>query len=439
MIATHKILGQIVVLTKNIWLAEPITDRGYAEQFSPGRRSPFALTGGIGLTWWYTHRGFKTVEIIASMLLQSVTELEACDTDTAEETIRRTLREICVDSSMFKPDEVIFSHQKSLFNHRAIANASDFAAALLQAILDNLKSQIFARCTVYVAPCITGPTFSIPPQGITVLSRADQLGWNAIQQKGYQTNGWTPVTGKFVYGNDVMFSKLKYNYVFLCEEIGTRRGTHFSAELKLRRLFAILFAVISERVPGALVKSAGDPYRLSLQFSSSTSKDGTLTTSGFDPLVPFYIDEHVLTASDISSIVRWYDRVSRLAPETASRVEKGAHFVNRAMNASGIESYVNYFVALDALFGEIRDVERSITSAVNTLGLDPSMGQKISWLFDLRNELVHGGSRYVKEWPQYQRYYRHFNTTPSDDVEKLAFAALLRAPEALSGCPGSAS
>ena len=61
-----------------------------------------------------------------------------------------------------------------------------------------------------------------------------------------------------------------------------------------------------------------------------------------------------------------------------------------------------------------------------------AFGEKIAWLFDLRNELVHGGSRYVKEWPKYQRYYRHFDTTPSRDIEKLAFAALLRAPAGLA-------
>jgi hypothetical protein len=431
-VSFHKIFGQIILLTKSIWLAEPQDQRGFAAQFIPGRRNLYLPPAGIGLSWWYTKRAFKSVEVIASMILQSVPGLESCDPETVEETIRHTLQQRSTDVALFKPDEILCSHAGNLFEHRSIDSAADFAADILESIIESLRSKLTARCTIYVAPRIEGPTFAIANEGITALSRSDLAGWSDIERRGYRTNGWTPVTGKFAYGNDLVFSNLKYDYVFLCEDTGTRKGCHSAAALKFRRLFAVIFAAISEGQASRLLKCAGAPYRMSLQFVGPNSTDGSICMDGFEPLAPYYADEHVLTVADITAIQAWYETVQHLPPSGASRMEKGAHFVNRAMNSDDIESFVNYFVALDAMFGEIHKVENSITTAVGNLGLAQTMCEKLPWLFDLRNELVHGGSRSVKEWPKYQRYYRYFDSKPARDMEKLSFAALLRAPARLA-------
>ena len=98
------------------------------------------------------------------------------------------------------------------------------------------------------------------------------------------------------------------------------------------------------------------------------------------------------------------------------------------MNADDIEAYINNFVALDALFGERGSVEASIEAGILSLALGADLEQRVSCLFDLRNELVHGGSRYISEWPKYQSYVRHFKSQPLADVAKLARSAILAAP-----------
>jgi len=102
------------------------------------------------------------------------------------------------------------------------------------------------------------------------------------------------------------------------------------------------------------------------------------------------------------------------------------------MNSDDIEAYINYFVTLDALFGERGAVESSILAGVKSLGVDPKLEEKTSWLFDLRNELVHGGSRYIAEWPSYARYTQHFRTKPFADIRALAQLAVLKAPRVLN-------
>jgi hypothetical protein len=96
------------------------------------------------------------------------------------------------------------------------------------------------------------------------------------------------------------------------------------------------------------------------------------------------------------------------------------------MNVEGEESYLNFYIALDALYGVRGSVEASISAGIAGLHGPPEWSEKAGRLFDLRNEIVHGGSRHIAEWPDYARYRRHFGTRPESDMKRIAFAALMR-------------
>lgn len=424
-----KIAGQIVALTKTIWLTEPTIEPGYIAQFMVGRQNKFSFSGGFGLSWWLTKSSFKTIENIASMIVESVTEFSDCDLDSVEQTIQNTLKETCVDKHIFSPDDVCFGRKGTLFECRQSIGVDEFGLLILSEILENLRNEISKRCTVYVAPRISGPSFIVENAGLSVIAKTDEVAWQVFVQKGYQTNGWNPLTGDFAASEKTAFSRLQYDYLFVCEERGTQKGSRFSSLMKLRRLFSILFATVGKRTSYRLIKSAANPYCLCLQFPDATVRDATISMSELGALVPYYISDHRVLPEDIDEIQKWFDALSRLNHESASRIEKCAHFINRGMNTDDIESYVNYFVALDALFGERGAVEASILNGIGKLGLGQSIQERATWLFDLRNELVHGGSRYINEWPKYHRYYRHFDSRPDQDIAKLSFSALSRAPE----------
>lgn len=429
----RKIIGHIIALTKSIWLVQPLSEHGYMAQFIVGKKQSFAFSGGFGISWWYTKSSFKSVESIASMLVESRDEFADCDLDSVEDVVRNTLTEICVDDRIFAADNVCFAKRQTLFECRSAATTAEFGSLILHEIIKNLNNQLTNRCTVYVAPRISGPSFDIATAGISVISRTDANAWEGILRKRYQTNGWNPATGNYAHDKSTVFSMLAYNYVFVCEEHGTQKGTTFASGLKLRRFFSVIFAVVSARSVAALIKSSAVPYRMCLQFPGPGGQDALITTSEIGLLIPYYVNDQVLTSDNVSEIQAWFDAVDKTSRESASRIEKGAHFINKAMNSDDIESYVNYFVALDALFGERGSVEASILAGVKSLGLGQSMEEKTPWLFELRNELVHGGSRYIKEWPKHHRYYRHFDSKPDQDIEKLAFAALLKAPNVFAG------
>ena len=122
---------------------------------------------------------------------------------------------------------------------------------------------------------------------------------------------------------------------------------------------------------------------------------------------------------------KWYVDLEGLPADRRAKVEKACYFINRGMVTRGLDSYVNYFVSLDALFGVEREVGGSIERGVKSLPIAESLKEKVSWLYQLRNELVHGGSRYCAEWQKYEQYCSHFRTRPEDDIKRVACSSVL--------------
>jgi len=46
----NKICSQIIFITKNIYLREPKKELGYRAQFIVGRKKPFSISGGFGIS-----------------------------------------------------------------------------------------------------------------------------------------------------------------------------------------------------------------------------------------------------------------------------------------------------------------------------------------------------------------------------------------------------
>ena len=93
------------------------------------------------------------------------------------------------------------------------------------------------------------------------------------------------------------------------------------------------------------------------------SSSGSILSS-IGELMPYYISDVVLEDDIIMHLKSWYQALSNADVELANRVKKSAHFINNAMTSKDIESFINYFISLDALFGIKGDVERSIKEEI---------------------------------------------------------------------------
>jgi hypothetical protein len=426
-----KLIGQVIAMTKNIWLSKPESEDSHSWQFLPGWKLGKPLHG-MHVTWWCTRASDIAIENLSYLIIADVEGFSSLDYTTAIDSIRKTLREVSGNRSLFNANVHGFGFGGSVFKCMVGSDVKGWAREILSIILKNLEDGFMKWCTVYAAPRFYGDCFDIPEDGLKVI-KAKEESWEATVGDKYETLSWEAKTGNFPMAihKSTGFSGRDYNYLFIVFDEGTQKGSLLTAEIKLRRFFAIFCSFIEEFRGHNLLRSGADSYRAYIQFPETGMEVGP-HFGIVDYLVPYYAEDVEVAGEAISAIKSWYQALELLDVDNRSKVEKCAHFINRAMNAGDIEAYINNFIALDALFGKRGSVESSIIKGIASIGIENNMNEKIHWLFDLRNELVHGGSRRVTEWPYYHKYYKHFRTRPESDIKKISRLALMRAPSAFA-------
>lgn len=422
------LLSQIIRLTKSILLRSTGQEIRPSAQFIAGRHQPFGFPRGIGLSWWYSKDTFNAIEAVARLIIDSWTEFKDCDSESVESIIPNTLQEICIDSTLFDGDAVCFALRDTLFECRR-TSVPALAEKIQEEIISKLRASISRLCTVHVIPSFQVDSFVIESESIRLIDKSDNVAWQALVDKGYEFSGWTPLRPQVSPDGDRTFApRPDFECLFVAEERGTQKGSKFSSILRFRKLAGIIHAVACGHLGRPLHKATASAFQFCAQFPHKSSSEARIVRSDCDPVMPYFVSDIRLPPLCISAIHEWYATTHRCDSHHRNRIEKAANFLNRGLNSDDIEAYINYFITLDALFGQQGSVETSILEGVKDLNLDPPFVEKARWLFDLRNEIVHGGSRYISEWPKYVRYIQHFGSKPTTDVQRLAQLAVLGAP-----------
>ena len=422
-------LSQIARLLKSILLRPADASKRPSAQFVPGKHTPFTFSGGIAVSWWYSEDTFRAIDAVAALTIESSSDFRDCDVETVASAVTSTLQELCLDKNLFHGDAVFLGQRDTLFDCRKTP-PPELATAISEAIATNLRARIGRRCTIYAVPRIRTASFELENDSVQVIAKADADAWQKLIEKGFEFDGWSPLRPQVGDRQDRTYAPPSdFECVLVAEERGTSAGAKFNSVLRFRKLAAVVHAVASKDSPHRIHKSMARPFDFLVQFPHGSIHEGRITRSDCAPVIPYFASDVQISSEGVESVRAWYDATGRCDKPHRDRVEKAANFLNRGLNAEDIEAYINYFVALDALFGQRGSVEASILEGVESLELESAFSEKAEWLFDLRNEIVHGGSRYVSEWPKYPRYTQHFRSKPMDDVRVLAQLAVLGAPQ----------
>lgn len=418
-------------MTKSILLRPLGEQKRPSAQFMAGKQSAFGFSRGVGLTWWYGDDTFHAIDSVTTLLIQESQEFRDCDPESVSDVVTNTLQEICVDKSVFNVDSVFLARNDTLFECHE-NSVVEFAGLVLKSFEANLRLLLCRHCTLYTVPRFIVTSFLLESDSIHVIAKADRNAWQTLVDKGYEFDGWTPERPVLGLRDDRTFAPpADFDCILAAEEYGTQKGARFNSILRFRKALAVLFCIASERAKYPFHKAMALPLEFCIQFPHESASTGQITRSDCGALIPYFASDIPVGPTEVAAVQDWYEACAACGEGAQQRIEKGAHFLNRAMNSDDIEAYVNYYVTLDALFGERGSVESSILAGVKSLGADPKFEEKAPWLFELRNELVHGGSRYISEWPKHARYTQHFRTKPFADIRALAQLAVLNAPRVL--------
>ena len=422
----QKIQGQIIKLSKSISFQEPAHEEGFRLQFI-ARNPNLELPGfGPSIELWRTKDSFRAIENIARLIQSFCPEAANCDTKTMEDLVTETIQDLILDQSIFKIDSIYFSITNCLADCRADEDINQFSFKIYDNLMTKVRSSIHQWCTVLGVPRVKCSSFDIPQTDLSLVSRMDNEKWKEIVSSCYMTNDWSHQLGSMPNSEGPQLFGSRYKSLVVHKSKGTQIGSKNSSRLEFAKFFAVLYATATIQEGFRLQPSMAAPYTWCIQFPARTSSGLRVAVSQLGEAVfPFFCENVELSSGAVESIQDWFVNLLHLPAEQRARVEKASHFVNRGIMTGGLDSYVNFFISLDALYGKPGDVGRSIQRGVDSASLGIDLKERISWLYELRNELVHGGSRFCSEWKDYDRYYDHFRTRPEDDVNRIACSALL--------------
>lgn len=72
---------------------------------------------------------------------------------------------------------MLFGIKPNLFECRGAVTVIEFTRIILEEIKHNLKDVIGKRCTIYPSTRFKGPSFSLPEEGLHLISCSDDVAW----------------------------------------------------------------------------------------------------------------------------------------------------------------------------------------------------------------------------------------------------------------------
>lgn len=245
---------------------------------------------------------------------------------------------------------------------------------------------------------------------------------------------WSPEKPNFPNAQYLKLNPDDYNVMLYALSTDTRFKANEVLALKARKLISLIFAVIyNNRI--RVLRSIGTPHQYGVYFAKEHSS--SLIWDKQNELLPKYSFgmsiQYELTNDDIYKIHSWY-KICHKIPDTnayqlKNRINVCGHFINLAMNSEGVSEYINYFTALDALFGVQGNTGNSIIAGVSSMLLEEQIESRIKKLYQLRNDLIHGGIRFIQEWDGYRKYCDDFGIAPENDIKMIAFRCFLESPK----------
>lgn len=340
---TATLHGKILALLKEYhWREVPDS---FDHQFFTGgdRWRPFS---GIGLTWWRTRRAFDVRAELANMLVSARPEL-GLDAESVDKLIEDVLTQNATNRELFKPDS--FMAGGTLFNSRK-STPAELAATLLPLIWEAAAESVHQWLVIVPSPRIHSASFDIGFDGLSVLAAGDDAAWQQISADFASGRRWNSRTGHGDPRDASIMAPLRADTWLICRVNGTSSGARVRGRERMRTWLALMFCALHLQRVDVLTRSAATNSPWGLIFPETSSHSGYIHTE-IGNLIPAGADDISLNPEIIATARQWYRSRSGMSAEASKRATVASQFVHFALIAGGLEQFIHFFIALDAMFG----------------------------------------------------------------------------------------
>ncbi|HYK02227.1 MAG TPA: hypothetical protein VE974_10755 [Thermoanaerobaculia bacterium] len=426
------ILNLVVDLTKRIHLrAGVVPDSTELAQFVAPRDpvKPWDIVGGARLDWFASNDYYRRLDGFADLLIETEADLAGGDAKSFREVFLNTLENHALDPALFNPHIIRTASVPTLFDARADKNVATWRRRLWDTIRPELAASIRVWLVLYPLHQIRGEGFHLGHDGISILDPDDAAVWQRLAARYPGLRAWNPRTGLHGHPDDMHYYGGAPPRWLACEVTGTAAGATKNAANRMWTFIALLLAHYHSISKSVLIRlHARTPYMCGQFSTASMPDDAIYTQREIGALLPHQVSELNVNDALISSLRSWYAARDAADEEGRRRATIASHFVHYGINADrDVERYLHFFVALDALFGQRGRVELGIRDGFSKLHPgDTAWVVRAAELYQLRNELAHGGTSTIETWDRLDAYDRRFQTEPLSDLSTASTDALLR-------------
>ena len=419
------ILGKLIALTKGIHLMRP-------SEYE--RMDVFTPAGFRQVTLWLSHHAIVEVRELAAMIRDLDPEYAGASVAAIQLEVDRVVKANLLNSDLFDLRKITMK-TSTLFDAVAADDKRAFARKLWEKILAAVKNLQPHWLVLYPLRGVVSASVDIGFDGLSVMAPGDVDKWATYATKYPQTANFNPAEGSperfstpTVWGIKLPTSEASRQFSWLiCEAKGTDTGVSHVVATRMRTLLALVFAQWHPKNADFFVfKSDLGEHRHSLKFACAGNRSQDAISCGaIGRLMPSFPIDFSISANNVIQIRRWYAEYSSADERLQRRAITASQYIHHAIMADGFERFIHYYIGLDALFGERNKVEENIkTALLQMFPNDPLWSYRADRLFDLRNELIHGGTTLLDGWRGREAYMRHVKTSPLEDVGRAAMTGL---------------
>ena len=422
----NNLCGKTIALCKEIKFYKPSENATEAQFIPTGKLHRISL-GGLGVTIWYnefvTRRLCKEISQIAKSHFSNLKDL---DVNYSLEFILEIIKQNILDDRYFNSDNVFFGNVRNLFAARAINNVNEFSKTIIKLLVDELSLLMSAWVFIYPLNRINSHSYAFKDEGIFLLNSSDEKFWKQFTDRFPSAKYWDPNTGKNIEDKGSTFSTEIPKVWLICITNGTENSSRNVAAFKMKKFIAVLFSHLYDEFINITTLNLSHPNSYALQIPENEDNAGvSQIIASVGKVLPSVAQPLEITSGNLRRIEEWYNLFKNIDGEKQRRATVASHFIISAIFNSDYERFINFFIALDALFGDRKNVKETIVSGVNSLFNDSKIKNKVELLYELRSELVHGGCSTILDWKKFEHYDRTFKTDPIRDIESIAMNSLV--------------
>ena len=407
-------------LLREIFLQDGEAD-GLADVFFIGCGDNDPFGSRIGITWWKSKRYRRLERALALAIRHDMRVLTGISLNDFVCGISTTLRDNKLNRSLVR---TLFakSSVKTLHDAYSDNEPEQIAEALWQRYVRYVSTELDSWLFLYPLERVTTKNGSFECGEFCILAQSDRATYLRYCEDFPRLRSLDITTGAL--GQDMCLSTKSPLSWLLIEGNGTGDSVLDSGKQRASFFIGVLFSVIR-------IQSTVSPFTASsaeangfVTAVSAGNSDYSFKGADRGPILhalPRTID---VSQGMLDVVSRWLNQCIAAAPSLRQRSETAAKWINHAALHRNHVRFLFFFFAIDALFGVRSGVERSIVNGVKSC-MPGDWSQRCTWLFELRSELVHGGSASINEWKRYEKYCTHFESDPQDDIEEIAATCLV--------------